>query len=97
MLEGLFPPNHAKTPVFRRFLGRKQLQIYGYAAVANGKKENRKRLLFCCRDKAINKVVNAFVRMRVSTGSCDPGPGIRGTKSHCGDTLLKELYHDQSE
>ena len=37
------------------------------------------------------------MRMRVSTGSCDPGPGIRGTKSRCGDKLLKELYHDQSE
>ena len=62
VLEGLFPPNHATTPVFRGFFGREQLQICGYAAVANGKKENRKRLLFCWRDKAMNKAVKEFVR-----------------------------------
>ena len=51
---------------------------YPGSAVANGKKENRKWLLFCWRDQAINKVVNEFVRCGCGF---QPGRAIRGQAS----------------
>ncbi len=51
---------------------------YAGSAVANGKKENRKRLLFCWRDKAMNKAVKEFVRCGCGF---QPGRAIRGQVS----------------
>ena len=51
---------------------------YPASAVANGKKENRKWLLSWCCDKAINKVVNEFVRCGCGF---QPGRAIRGQAS----------------
>ena len=58
---------------------------YAGSAVANGKKENRKRLLFCWRDKAMNKAVKEFVRTKSRYGDCgcgfQPGRAIRALAS----------------